>query len=123
MDCPGALQSYGRRRRSTNDTEDATDDSGYYRSSTEHSSPPHKKPLGRDTVSTRITSSDGSGASYEDRFLLPETVALGLRLTVGEDVNQKPFLPSMHGAGHFGDIVHVDGLAIVLHIAHGSFEQ
>lgn len=33
--------------------------------------------------------------------LLPEHVDLGLRLTVGEEVNQKPFLPSSQGTGHF----------------------
>ena len=35
--------------------------------------------------------------------LLPEHVDLGLRLTVGEDVVQKPSLPSMQGdtGGHF----------------------
>ena len=36
--------------------------------------------------------------------LLPEHIDLGLRLTVGEDVLQKPFLQSKHGDGHFPEM-------------------
>ena len=36
--------------------------------------------------------------------LLPEHIDLGLRLTVGEDVIQKPFLESKHGDGKFPEM-------------------
>ena len=36
--------------------------------------------------------------------LLPEHIDLGLRLTVGEDVIQKPFLESKHGDGIFPEM-------------------
>ncbi len=36
--------------------------------------------------------------------VLPEHVDLGLRLTVGEDVLNKPFLRSTHGDGHFPEV-------------------
>ncbi len=48
----------------------------------------------------RSRRSPGPNVHRERRFL-PEHVDLGLRLTVGEDVVQKPFLPSSQGAGHF----------------------
>ncbi len=44
---------------------------------------------------------DKFSSSYRNGRLLPEHVDLGLRLTVGEDVVQKPFLPSSQGSGHF----------------------
>ena len=37
-------------------------------------------------------------------FLFLEHIDLGLRLTVGEDVLQKPFLQSKHGDGHFPEM-------------------
>ena len=36
--------------------------------------------------------------------VLPEHIDLGLRLTVGEDVIQKPFLESKHGDGKFPEM-------------------
>ena len=43
-----------------------------------------------------------NGGQQQQQQLIPEHVDLGLRLTVGEDVVQKPSLPSMQGAGgHF----------------------
>jgi hypothetical protein len=36
--------------------------------------------------------------------LFAEHIDLGLRLTVGEDVLQKPFLQSKHGDGHFPEM-------------------
>ena len=119
MDCSGGLQSYGRRKRSTNETED--DPPAYFRVSTQLENTPGKctsdatvrermkrfcKLMGIFLEAKSDESSDRSPRSTEPSILpyggkfgskgnlLPEHVDLGLRLTVGEDVVQKPFLPS-----------------------------
>ena len=58
---------------------------------------PAKKNLHRAPRATSATFAEKG----RDGKMLPERVDLGLRLTVGEDVNQKPFLPNSQGSGHF----------------------
>jgi len=51
-----------------------------------------------------VTSNPAISKRKRSADLLPEHVDLGLRLTVGEDVIQKPFLQSKHGDGHFPEM-------------------
>ncbi len=115
MDCFGDIESYGRRRRraaSATDTDIQWDNNYYYykvssssameeeeeEEGEEDGGPPVRakaRPRPRPRPRRR------AAAPRTPRFL-PEHVALGLRLTVGEEVNQKPFLPSSAGRpGHF----------------------
>jgi len=105
MDCSGGLQSFGRRKRSTNETDD--EPPGYFRVSTQVENTPAKSDessdgsIGRSPRSTEPTILPYGGKFGIKGDLLPEHVDLGLRLTVGEEQAQRPFLPSTQGSGHF----------------------
>ena len=60
-----------------------------------------------DSIGRSPRSTEPSILPYGGKFgskgnLLPEHVDLGLRLTVGEDVVQKPFLPSTQARTKYG---------------------
>ncbi len=115
MECFGDIESYGRRRkRSAADYNSTTDSSApttanrtsYFKITLplETTEPTHTANKTKEEIYTNALDNDKISRerrhSREPRFL-PEKVDLGLRLTVGEEVNQKPFLPSSLGEGHF----------------------
>ena len=111
MDCIGDIESYGRRRRSVNDTDQFGDNDGENKSYYKVTTTPKTTTISLSLESAVENSLGKPKSNSNNRVprsttatkvdLLPEKVDLGLRLTVGEDVNQKPFLPSSQGAGHF----------------------
>eukprot|EP00095_Tigriopus_kingsejongensis_P000115 maker-scaffold983_size73474-snap-gene-0.8 protein:Tk00115 transcript:maker-scaffold983_size73474-snap-gene-0.8-mRNA-1 annotation:"PREDICTED: uncharacterized protein LOC100909276" len=102
MECPGNLNSYGRRRRALPSNKEwrlkhkreADGQSKFTQKLV------HQKDKIRIERSTKDISDERDGDDLNPN-ILPEHVDLGLRLTVGEEVNQKPFLPSSQGDGHF----------------------
>lgn len=118
MECSGNLNSFGRRRRALNDT-DNEDNSGtrsYYKtgdevsvttsttlpSTTNEAVLANSLDIAQDPTSrtSRSTNSENEDSQRSGK-LLPDHVDLGLRLTVGEEVLQKPSFPSSMGGGHF----------------------
>ncbi len=112
MDCFGDLESYGKRRKRSafdhhNKKKNATATKEYFLTATATLAP-YTEEEEEEPVLTNSVDIDGDKKKHHrtkrntrtPRFL-PEHVDLGLRLTVGEEVNQKPFLPSSAGEGHF----------------------
>ena len=120
MDCSGGLESYGKRRRRRSTKEEAGGSYFKVTSGEMETTGVTRSPTGNTLINTEnpvillrslpipdrkashISNSE-SVRRLNDKNLLPEHVDLGLRLTVGEDVVQKPFLPSSQVNGCVGN--------------------
>nr|XP_040567250.1 uncharacterized protein LOC121116996 isoform X1 [Lepeophtheirus salmonis] len=100
MPCSGGSESFGKRRKRSTQDENNKEERSFF-PITDEAEGHSVQPRTSNSFANDSSNVQESKKRKTKEDLLPEHIDLGLRLTVGENVLHKPFLPSRHGGGVF----------------------